>query len=298
LIDGAAALVLASGLGLPVAHADGGAADSASHGTSAAALTAFFGTGGASGSPDSAASLAVIDSVDVVKVEAAKQKQPKRPTLRFLSENRDFFRARLDALLLVADRRAADGRPLDARLLRYREMLAQIHAARDSAAAGEASIKTHELLSSVSGIEDLEHQMDSMEQLLAAQHGRLSWLEEDFIGRQQTALVVVLSGVPPAGVPRTVVLQDADGPTYRVALPDEARQSLARGGATEVLHELFEPRDHRLMVSFEGDGWRSAAPAEIALGPTRDRLTFLEIDASSYDPAAAQAALATKTWTR
>lgn len=241
---------------------------------------------------------ASVDSLEAWTVERAEVKAPKQPTLRFLEENLDFFRARLDALLLIADHRALNGRDLDPRFLRYREMLAQIRAARDSAAAGEARIAQHALLESVAGIEELEHDMDAMETFLAAQHERLSWLEEDFVGRQQTALIVLLSGVPPVGAPRTVILQDADGATYRVAIEDTARQSLVRGGATQLLHELFEPRDHRLLVSLEGDGWKSAKPVEIAFGPERDRLTFLEIDVSGYDPAAPEGVLATKSWTR
>ena len=238
------------------------------------------------------------DSVETWKVERLKQKEPKLPTMRFLEENRDFFRARLDALLLTADFRGLDGRDLDPRYLRYREMLASIRAARDSAALGETRIAQHDLMQSVAGIEELERDMDSMEKLLGEQHDRLSWLEEDFVGRQRTALVVLLSGVPRAGTPHTVVVQDADGATYRVAIADAARASLARGGATELMHELFEPRDHRLLVSLEGDGWKSTKPVAIALAPVRDKLTFLEIDATGYDPAAAEGALATKSWTR
>ena len=94
------------------------------------------------------------------------------------------------------------------------------------------------------------------------------------------------------------MVQDAEGATYRVAITDPARASLERGGATQLLHELFEPRDHRLLVSLEGDGWKSTKPVAIAFAPVRDHLTFLEIDASAYDPAAPEGALATKSWTR
>jgi hypothetical protein len=242
--------------------------------------------------------VAVVDSVETWKVERAKVKEPKLPTLRFLEENRDFFRARLDALLLTSDYRTLGGRDLDPRFLRYREMMAEIRAARDSAAAGEARIEQHELLDSVEGIAELERDMDSMEKLLAAQHERLSWLEEDFVGRQTTALIVFLSGVPSLGAPHTVVVQDVDGATYRIELAPPARQALARGGDAELLHERFEPRDHLLLVSFEGYGWRSAQPVRVMLSPPRDQLTFLEIDASRYDPAAPEGVLATKSWTR
>jgi hypothetical protein len=238
------------------------------------------------------------DATVVWKVERAEHEEPKLPMLRLLVENRDFFRARLDALLLVADRRALDGSDLDPRFLRWREMLAEIRAARDSSAVAEGRIATHELLESVAGIEEIEREMDSMESLLAAQHARLTGLEEDFIGQQRTALVVVLSGMPRGGAPRTVVLEDPDGATYRIGLAEDARASLARGAAAELMHELVEPRSHRFLVSLAGDGWVSAQPVEIAIEPLRDHLTFLEIDASDYDPAAPGAVLPASTWTR
>lgn len=243
-----------------------------------------------------AAPRAAPDSATIWTVEKVEREESKLPTLLFLEENRDFFRARLDALLLIADRRALEGEALDPRFLRWREMLADIGGARDSASVANGRIGTHRLLESVAEIEALEQEMDAMDRLLAEQHARLSLLEEDFVGQQKTALVVVLSGVPRAGAPRTVVLDDPDGATYRVTLSDDARDSLVRGGATELAHELVEPRGHRFLVSLEGDGWTSARPAEIALVPERDRLTFLELDVSAYDPS--NPVLATSIWTR
>jgi len=254
--------------------------------------------GGAARAADAPATAAPGDSVDVWTVKRADHDEAKLPTLRFLSENRDFFRARLDALLLVVDRRALDGRDLDPRFLRWREMLASIRAARDSAAAGEDLIARHALFESVSGVEELELEMDRMEDLLAAQHERLARLEEDFVGRQHTALVLLLSGAPSSGAPRRVVIEDVDGPTYRVDLPDAARSSLARGAATQLLHELVEPRAHVWRLTFEGDGWRSAAPVEIPLDPARDRLTFLELHVAGYDLAAGGGPPPSSSWTR
>jgi hypothetical protein len=245
-----------------------------------------------------AAADAAPDSLNLWNVERADRDEPKLPTLRFLEDNRDFFRGRLDALLLVADFRALGARALDARYLRWREMLAEIRAARDSASAGEERIARAELLASVAGIEALEREMDAMESLLGDQHDRLGLLEADFVGRQRTALVLVMSGMPGPGAPRTVVVEEANGPTYRVDLTDAARESLARGAATEVFHELVEPRAHRLLVTLEGDGWASAAPVEVALEPARDRLTFLELDVAGYDPAPGGAPPPVTSWTR
>jgi hypothetical protein len=260
-----------------------------------AGMAAYAASEGGASSPATDAAAAT-DSATVWTVERWEREEAELPTLQFLEENRDFFRARLDALLLIADRRALDGAALDPRFLRWQEMLAEIGRARDSSAVANGRIATHTLLESVAGIEELEREMDAMDRLLAEQHGRLGVLEEDFIGQQKTALVVVLSGLPHAGAPRTVVLEDPDGATYRVTLTDDARESLARGGATELAHELVEPRPHRFLVSLEGDGWTSARPAEIALAPARDRLTFLELDVSTYDPA--NPVLATSIWTR
>lgn len=243
------------------------------------------------------AARAAADSVDTWEVKRADHDAPKLPTFRFLEDNKDFFRARLDALLLVVDRRALDARDLDPRFLRWREMLAEIRAARDSAAVGKDRIEQHALLESVAGIKDLEWEMDSMEALLAAQHERLSGLEGDFAGRQRTALVVLLSGVPAAGAPSKVTVADADGPTWQVELTEAARSSLVQGGATQVLHELMEPRPHVLSLSMEGEGWAAAAPIEIPLDPERDRLTFLEVDVTGWSAAAAVPP-PVKAWTR
>jgi len=63
---------------------------------------------------------------ETIKVELEKRDDPKHPTLRFLSENRDFFRGRLDQLLLTLERsRSTEGLPLDPRYLMYRDMMAQ-----------------------------------------------------------------------------------------------------------------------------------------------------------------------------
>ena len=233
-----------------------------------------------------------------VKVERADHDRPKDPTLRFLTENRDFFRARLDDLLLTLQRdRGGDGEPLDPRFLRYREMMAAIRAAQDSAAAGEEWIRQRELMESVGDLAELEDEMDEMERLLVEQEQRLAWLEEDFVGRQSTALVVLLRGVPAGPAPSHVVLADADGETIRVTLDEAARAALERGGAVELVKRLAEPREHRWQLSFEGAGW-DARHWDLTLAPERDRLTFLEIDAVGLDPAAPEAQPAARQWTR
>jgi hypothetical protein len=236
---------------------------------------------------------------ETLRIEREKPEQPKHPTLRFLRENRDFFRGRLDELLLTLEReRSGEAAPLDPRWLMYRDMLADIRAARDSAEVSTEWIRRRELLESVGELVELETEMDEMETLLAEQRGRLVRLEEDFTGRQTTALVVLLSGVPAGGAPDAVVIGDDDGATVRVTLDDATRTALANGGAAQLLHEYVEPRDLVLEIAFEGTAWTGHPPFEVAVAPARDRLTFLELDAAGVDPAAPGQPLAARAWTR
>ncbi|NNE43970.1 MAG: hypothetical protein HKN12_07160 [Gemmatimonadetes bacterium] len=226
------------------------------------------------------------------EVEQVQRSTPKHPTLGFLSENRAFFRARLDDLRTsLRDGWDGSANELDPRWLAWRDMLDDIRAARDTAAVSEEWIRRRALLNSVGELVELELEMDEMEGLLDEQQLRLSQLEEDFVGRQQTSLVVLLKGVPAAGAPRTVILQDPQGRAHRVALTDRVVASLARGGSAELFHQLVEPRDHVWQVSLEADsaGSPTGSPAagsrtgfEVALSPERNRMTFLEIDVSGW----------------
>lgn len=232
-------------------------------------------------------------------VEHVDREWPKAPTLRFLDENRDFFRARLDELrlLLRADWNG-DARELDPRWLSWRDMLEEIRAAQDTAAVSAEWIRRRELLESVGDLVQLELEMDKMERLLGEQQDRLARLEEDFTGRQRTALVVLLRGVPSAGPPATVILREGDGPAHRVSLGERVQGALARGGSAELLHRLVEPREQRWELSFEGEGWSDAEPWELFLDPERDRMTFLEIDVSSLGAGSADSAPVTRHWVR
>jgi hypothetical protein len=231
------------------------------------------------------------------EVERVSAETPKAPTLRFLDENRSVFRARLDELrlLLRADWNG-DARELDPRWLAWRDMLDAIRAARDTSAVSEEWIRRRALLESVGDLVQLELEMDEMERLLDEQQGRLTQLEEDFTGRQRTAVVVLLRGVPAAGAPATVILREADSPAQRVALGERVQSALARGGSAELLHRLVEPREQRWELSFEGEAWSGTEPWDLFLDPERDRMTFLEIDVSALTPAGA--APVTRQWVR
>jgi hypothetical protein len=222
---------------------------------------------------------------EAYEVKHVEPDAPKHPTLRFLGENRDFFRARLDDLRLrLRDGWYGEANELDPRWLAWREMLDEIHAAGDSASASEEWIRRRELLDSVGELVELELEMDEMEELLADQGDRLTRLEEDFVGRQQTALVVLVKGAASRGTPETVILREADGPADRVALSARVRGALERGGSAELFHRLVEPREHHWEVSFEGEGWADLR-LPVDLDPERDRMTFLEIDLAEAPPA-------------
>jgi len=236
---------------------------------------------------------------ETIKVELEKRDEPKHRTVRFLEENRDFFRARLDQLLVRLEReRDGNARPLDPRWLMYRDMMADIRAARDSAEVSEEWIRRRELLESVGDLVELETEMDEMEMLLSQQRHRLIALEEDFTDRQTTALVLLMTGMPVTGAPTAILLTEDDGSTVRIVLDDASRESLARGGSAELLHEFVEPREVVLGITFEGAGWELRPPYEITLAPERDRLTFLELDTAGLDPAAAGSSIAARSWTR
>jgi hypothetical protein len=246
----------------------------------------------------SAATVGSADTETVVEVQRVKPKKAKHPTLRFLKENRTFFRTRLDDLRMREALREADAEGIDPRLLRFQELLDEIHAAQDSAYAGDERTRRRELLQSVQDLAELEREMDRMERLLDEQAGRLSQLAEDFVGEQRTTLIVLVTGVPRKGSPRTVIMQTDEGDSSRVRLSATERESLASGGTAELLHELVEPRRQRLAFSFEGEGWAPGLPYEIVVEPQRDRLTFLELDLEAVDPERPERSLAARIWTR
>jgi hypothetical protein len=239
----------------------------------------------------------VRDTVETTEVERVDAPDPKLPTLRFLDENRDFFRARLDRLRVTIGLRQGEARPLDARFLAYRDMLRAIGDAGDTTLAGEGRLRDAELLDRVGDLATLEETMDTMERLLAEQRARLAALEQDFVGRQRTALVILATGVPVGGAPRALLVEDPQGDDWRLELDAGDREALARGGTVELAHRLVEPRAHRWTVRFEDGTGGAAAPWEVALEPARDRLTFLELDLAGLDPAGA-GELPARLWTR
>jgi hypothetical protein len=237
-------------------------------------------------------------TVDRIEVKTRDTDDRDHASLRFLRDNRDFLRAQLDRLRLEVHRdRNGAARELDPRHLALREMAAAIAAARDTVAGSGADLDRRTLLASVAGLADLEMQLGLMDSLLDDQRQRLTWLEADFLGRQETALVVLVRGHAGGRTPAGLILREA-GETLRVDLSDEQRASLARGGIVQIDHRLVEPRDHALTVALDGDPWDGSELAVLEVPAARDRLTFLELDLAALDPRQPAGRPAARVWQR
>jgi hypothetical protein len=236
-----------------------------------------------------------LDAVEV-KVEAVKPKKEKHATLRFLKENRDFIRARFDLLREKAVEGKGQAAELDPRFVAYRALLADIFAAKDSVASADEQRNRQALLASIQELGGLEARLDLLEQLLADQRQRLAFLEEDFTGRQKTALIVVLRGCPADAEPAELSLTVADGAPRTVPLSAEQREALRRGGIVQVFHGFVEPREQVVEVALGGGGWPGSTAGYVTLEPPRDRLMFLELDLSSAHPAQGAPSIQASTW--
>jgi hypothetical protein len=177
------------------------------------------------------------------------------------------------------------------------ELLAQGRAHADSAALAAADDRTRRLLESVAELAALEDEMNRMEEMLGVQRERLGRLEEDFAGRQETALIVLLAGVPNAAAPEEIRFREEGGDTYRVAISATEREALAQGGLAQLFHAFVEPRELRFLVSLEGDGLASTPERHVVVTPERDRLTFLELDLAAAG-AGSEGMIPTRVWVR
>jgi hypothetical protein len=233
-----------------------------------------------------------------VEIQRLEEKEPKVETLRFLKENRDFFRAQLDLLRLTfGDRYFGEGGNLDPRSLMFQELLAKARAQEDSSTAYANRDRSRTALESVTELAELENELLVMEEMLLEQRKRLSLLEQDYQIHQETALIVLLAGVPSTGVPDEVVFCEEGGDTYRVSLTSLDRSALAEGGLAQLVHAFVEPRELRFRVSIEGEGWSGSSDHPIVIEPERDKLNFLQIDLSSLG-SSPEAAIPTRTWVR
>jgi hypothetical protein len=238
------------------------------------------------------------DVIETTEVNHAKANKTKHATLRFLKDNRVFLRARLDMLQLQTKRELSrDASLLDARMLRLQELADAIAAARDSVSTESDIAARRDFLDSVTELGDIEAQLSLMETILADQQYRLLMLEEDFLGHQETAMVILLKGLSTRDVPSTVALTEGNN-TIKVELTPEQRMSLQQGGIAMIYHEYVEPREHLLEVRFAGEGWAESIPVPVSVETARDQLTFLELDLSELARGQKAHGLLTAVWYR
>jgi hypothetical protein len=249
----------------------------------------------AESAPPPAADVAPPDGVTEVRVERVRPAHEKLPTLRFLRENRDFLRAQFDLLKEAPVTGHGDARPIDPRFLAYGRLMNDARAAEDSTVAAVDASERQALLASITQLGTLESQLDQLERMLAAQRERLGILETDFTGRQQTALMVLLSGSPSGDAPASVALRLDDADPVAIELSPEQRESLRHGGMIQLFHGFVEPREQVIAVSLGGGAW-PANRGYVTLEPERDQLTFLRLDLAAADPAQGAAGIAASTW--
>jgi len=239
---------------------------------------------------------AIDGTVTRVQVERVKPSREKLPTLRFLKANRDFIRARFDRLRQDSREEASGAGALDPRFLRYREMLAQVNAAKDSVTTANDERERAGLFASVSDLAALERELDQMERLLDAQRARLGVLQNDFAGRQRTELNLLVTGAPVAGIVDSVALILEDGTRVAAALDGTQREALKHGAVFEVFRGLVEPREQVFEVALIGTGWSAAGHGYVTMEPARDRLTFLQLDFAQASPARGINSVIASSW--
>jgi hypothetical protein len=242
-----------------------------------------------------AAAIVPADSViETLEVKRQEIKAPEHESLKFLKDHRVFVRGQLDRLRTQVTREhTTSAEAIDARYLKLQEMSTAIAAAQDTIGGEQARAAQQSLLHSVTELGKLEASLDLMDSLLVDERARLLWLEKDFVGHQETALVIVIRGLPAKDIPAGISIAE-EGDVAHVTLSDADRASLARGGIAQIYHEFVEPRAHALQVKLEGGVWDTRPASVVTLDAPRDRLTFLELDLSRPE----QASLNSRVWYR
>jgi hypothetical protein len=237
------------------------------------------------------------NAVEVIEVKRSETRDPKHPSLQFLRDNRTFLRSQLDRLRQTRQTVSNDAQTLDERLLRLQELSNAIAAARDTVGDRDAALAERTILENVTDLGDLVAELAMMEQILMEHRERLLVLEKDFLGRQETSLVVLLRGLAGGDAPEAILLGEDDD-VVRIELTPDQRASLEQGGIAQLYHEFVEPRQHAFEISFAGASWSSAPPVTVTVETSRDRITFLELDASRLDRGEIASGLATSVWYR
>lgn len=231
-----------------------------------------------------------------VKVERVKPEKEGYPTLRFFRENLDFLRSRLDGLQETAVTSDQETAVLDQRLLRYQEMLMESRASRDTLDTEQARREKQEFLSSVTELGDLEVHLDLLEDILARQESRLGALEEDFVGNQHTAMVLILQGHAANGQPEMIRVLDGFAEMTDVALRSGQLQSLEQGGLVQIYHALIEPREQTWEIALGGGEWSEPSTTYLTFKPQRNRLNYLMVNLDGADPRLETTGLKATAW--
>ena len=238
------------------------------------------------------------DISTTTEVERAHPREKVHTSLRFLHDNRVFIRAELDRLqMLTIINSEGEAAILTDRLLRLQELADAIAAARDTVDIEAAATARRGLLASVTELGELEKQLVLMEGLVVDQRNRLQVLEADFLGQQETALVILVRGLPADQRPDGLTISE-ENEHHNVPLTLGQQNSLAKGGVAQVFHRYVEPRDHTYTVAFAGEAWAEALPIEVPVSATRDRITFLELDLTDLTPDVPGSGLQAKVWQR
>jgi hypothetical protein len=220
-----------------------------------------------------------------LRVESTRLEKDPPESLRFLRDNRDFLRARLDRLRTSVHWRDLDARPLSEHQRWLRDTdLARI-AAEDSLDREQGEIARRDLLDRIEDLAAVEAQLDRLEGLVDAQAARLTEIAGDYAGRQETAVALLATGLPDEDL-TALLVENLDGETVRVRVDAALRAALAGGALTELLHEFVEPRSTSVQISMElADGSRHPL-GSLDLQPVRDRLNFVRLDFASAEDGA------------
>lgn len=231
---------------------------------------------------------------EAVKVERMRPGKTKRPTLRFLRENRDFLRGRVDALTeILRDENRGD--LFDPAHLDYLRRARAAQAARDSLLALGEDLRRGDLLAEIADLARFETDLDLIERLLLEQGERLDRLEADFAGRQETGLLILVGGNPSVSPVDSLLLVDGFGRETVYALDPLRRESLRTGALARVYHRFIEPREQTLTLELRGRGM-PAEIAAIALAPERHRLNVLVLNLDGVDPVQGVLGIEARTW--
>jgi hypothetical protein len=214
-----------------------------------------------------------------IEIQRVKPEQPQKPTLRFLHENLEFLRARLDPLREVREIETQRMGELDPALLRYLALGRSLAADEQRRAQLEANGADREaLLESVRAIAAFEQELDRISALLDSAAVRVGILEEDFLQRQETVLLCLVRGGN-SGLPDQITLRSEDGRSANLVIDASDARVLQNGGMVQIWHDFLEPRKQTLQLSL-GSSTRGTDIGYMQLDPGRDRLNVLEIDLS------------------